>query len=431
MVTIARFCKVGFQRFLRQHAVAATFSLLLLTALSAPAQTAAKKPVEAAAKKEPEIKEELTLKNEDRLTGQLLTSTGTEIKFKSDLAGEVTVKWEDVKELKSSRDFAVIPKDLKEARDSAMVPQGAIKIGEKGIVVSPISTTKPEVSAASAAPEAKPGAAKEAAKEIPTTKIASVVDDATYQKEINTKIRFRSGWDGHITTGTSMIYSTQNTSLYQVDTSLKRSIPTVSWLEPKLRTTVDFTLSAGKTTQPGTETTITNIFHVGLERDEYFSPRGYYLQVLSLDHNYAQGLVLQQKYGGGIGATLFKKTDRELDITADLHYEEQQFQANASADVEALTLHLIASTLTEDYTRKLGKIQFNEKVLADLAWNDASAFSASGTSSLRLPVYKKLAFSVSTIDNFLNNPQIGYKKNSFQFITGFTINLGGQSTDVK
>jgi hypothetical protein len=425
MVTIARFCKVGFHRFLRGYAVAAAFSLLLLAALSAPGQTAAKKPVEPEAKKEPEIKEELTLKNGDRLTGELLDSTGVEIKFKTELAGEVTVKWENVKELKSKRDFAVVPKDLKDARESAKVPQGAIKIGEKGIVVSPVSTTKPETGAAPKESEAKPGATKEtaAAKEIPPSEIASVVDDATYQKEINKKIGFRSGWDGHITTGTSMIFSTQNTSLYQVDTALKRSIPTVSWLEPKLRTTVDLTLSAGKTTQPGTETTITNIFHVGGERDEYFSPRGYYLQVFSLDHNYAQGLVLQQKYGGGIGATLFKKKERELDITADLHYESQQFQANPSVDVEALELHLIASTLTEEYTRKWGKLQFEEKILADIAWNNASAFSASGHSSLRLPVYKKLAFSVSTIDNFLNNPQIGYKKNSFQFITGFALNL--------
>ncbi len=425
MVTIARFCKVGFQRFLREHAVAATLSLLLLTALSAQARTAPKIPVAPAAKKEPEIKEELMLKNGDRLTGELLNSTGTEIKFKTELAGEVTVKWENIKELKSKRDFAVVPKDLKDARESAKVPQGAIEVGEKGIVVTPVSRTKPEVSAAPAGPEAKPGATKEAAasKEIPTSTIASVVDDATYQKEINKKIGFRSGWDGHISTGTSMIYSTQDSSLYQVDTALKRSIPTVSWLEPKLRTTIDLTLSAGKTTQPGTETTITNIYHVGLERDEYFSPRGYYLQVLSEDHNYAQGLVIQQKYGGGIGATLFKKKDAELDITADLHYENQQFQANASADVKALTLHLIASTLTEGYTRKWGKLQFDEKILADIAWNDSSAFSASGHSSLRLPVYKRLAFSVTTIDNFLNNPQIGYKKNSFQFTTGFALNL--------
>jgi hypothetical protein len=425
MVTIARFCKAGFHPVLRKHPVAAALSLLLLTAPSALGQTAAKKPVEPATKKEPEIKEELTLKNGDRFTGELLNSTGTEIKFKTELAGEVTVKWENVTELKSKRDFAVVPKDVLDARDSAKVPQGAIKIGEKGIVVSPTSTTKPEISAAPPGPGAKPSATKDvaAAKEIPTSKIAAVVDDAMYQKEINKKIGLRSGWDGHITTGTSMIFSTQNTSLYQVDTALKRSIPTVNWLDPKLRSTVDFTLSAGKTTQPGTETTITNIFHVGGERDEYFSPRGYYLQVFSLDHNYAQGLVLQQKYGGGIGATLFKKKERELDITADLHYESQQFQANPSVDVEALELHLIASTLTEEYTRKWGKLEFNEKVLADIAWNNASAFSASGHSSLRLPVYKRLAFSVSTIDNFLNNPQIGYKKNSFQFITGFALNL--------
>jgi hypothetical protein len=420
MLSIARYRESRFHRTL-----AATLSLFLLTAVSGLAQDAAKKPVEPAARKEPQIKEELTLKNGDRLTGELLNSTGTEIKFKTELAGEVTVKWEDVKELKSKRDFAVVPKDLLDARDSTKVPQGAIKIAEKGIVVSPISTTKPEISAAPPGPEAKPGATREAAaaKEIPTSKIAAVVDDAMYQKEINKKIGFRSGWDGHITTGTSMIFSTQNTSLYQVDTALKRSIPTVSWLDPKLRSTIDFSLSAGKTTQPGTETTITNIFHLGGERDEYFSPRGYYLQVFSLDHNYAQGLVLQQKYGGGIGATLFKKKGRELDITADLHYESQQFQANPSIDVEALELHLIASTLTEEYTRKWGKLQFNEKLLADVPWNNASAFSASGTSSVRLPVYKKLAFSVSTIDNFLNNPQIGFKKNSFQFITGFALNL--------
>ena len=157
MVTIARFCKVGFHRFLREYAVAATFSLLLLTALSALAQTAAKKPVKPATKKEPEIKEELTLKNGDRLTGELLNSTGTEIKFKTELAGEVTVKWENVKELKSKRDFAVVPKDLKDARESAKVPQGAIEIGEKGIVVSPVSTTKPETGAAPPSPRRNRG----------------------------------------------------------------------------------------------------------------------------------------------------------------------------------------------------------------------------------------------------------------------------------
>jgi hypothetical protein len=425
MLTVARLPEGRFHQFVqRQQTLAATLSLLLLTALSGLAQSATKEAVKPAAKKEPEIKEELTLKNDDRFTGQLLSSTGTEIKFKTDLAGEVTVKWENVKELKSQRDFAVVPKDVKDARNSAMVPQGAIKIGEKGIVVSPLSTTKPEISAAPAGPGAKPGAPSTevaVAKEIPTAKIEAVVDDATYQREIHKKIGWTSGWDGHITTGTTIILSTQYSSLFQVSTALKRSVPTVSWLDPKLRTTVDFTLSAGKTSQPGTVTTITNIYHLGAERDKYFSPRGYYLGVFTLDHNYSQGLVLQQNYGGGIGRTVFKRENAEFDITTDLHYENQQF--NATANVQELTLHLIGSTLTESYTRKWGKLQFDEKFLADIAWNNANAFSASGTSSVRMPVYKKLAFSVSTIDNFLNNPQIGYKKNSFQLTTGFALNL--------
>jgi hypothetical protein len=397
---------------------------LLVTALSGLAQSAAKKPVKPPAKKEPELMEELTLKNGDRLTGQLLSSTGTEIKFKSDLAGEVTVKRENVRKLKSKRDFAVVPKDVKDARNSELVPQGEIKIGEKGIVVSPIAAPKPEISATPAKPEAKPEATTAVAavaKEIPTAKIAFIVDDASYQKEIHKRIGWKSGWDGHVTTGTSMIYSTQNSYLFQVDTALKRTVPTVSWLDPKLRTTINFTLSAGKTTQPGTPETITNIFHVDAERDEYFNRRGYYLQGLSFDHNFSQGLVLQQTYGAGIGATLFKKEDAEFDITADLHYESQHF--NATANVSELNLHLVGSTLTEAYTRKWGKLHFDEKFLAAIAWNNASAFSATGTSSLRLPVYKNLAFSVSTIDNFLNNPQVGYKKNSFQLSTGFALNL--------
>jgi hypothetical protein len=394
-------------------ALAATLFLVLMTAPSVLAQTTAKKPENSPTKKEAEIKEELTLTNGDKLTGQLLNSTGTEIKFKSDLAGEVTVKWENVKELKSKRDFAIVPKDVKDARDSALVPQGEIKIREKGILVSPLSAAK-EKGVASSTEVA-------ATREMPTTTIGFIVDDATYQKEIHRKIGFRLGWDGHITTGTSMIYSTQNSYLFQVDTALKRTVPTVSWLDPKLRTTINFTLSAGKTTQPETATTITNIYHVDAERDEYFSSRGYYLQGLSFDHNYSQGLVLQQNYGFGIGSTIFKREHSEFDVTADVHYESQQF--NATADVTELNLHLIGSTLTEAFTRKWGKIQFDEKVLADVAWNNASAFSAAGNSSMRVPVYKRLSFSVSTIDNFLNNPQVGYKKNSFQFSTGFALNL--------
>ena len=40
-----------------------------------------------------------------------------------------------------------------------------------------------------------------------------------------------------------------------------------------------------------------------------------------------------------------------------------------------------------------------------------------------MPVYKRLSFTVGTIDTFLNDPPPGFKKNSFQFTTGVTYAL--------
>jgi hypothetical protein len=256
---------------------------------------------------------------------------------------------------------------------------------------------------------------------IPADRIGYIVDDSTYQNEIDRKINWRTGWTGNITTGSTVIRATQNSYLFLTDVSLQRAIPTVSWLDPKLRTTFHYTQSAGQTSQPGTVTTTTNIFHASAERDEYFSRRGYYLQQVNFDHDTTQGLDLQQIYGAGVGVTFFKEENSEFDLTADLHYESQAF--NSTADVSALNRKLIGSMMSEAYTRKFGKITFDEKALADFAWNNENAFSAAANSAIRLPIYKKLGFSLAVIDNFQNDPQVGYQKNSFQFSTGFSLSL--------
>ena len=40
-----------------------------------------------------------------------------------------------------------------------------------------------------------------------------------------------------------------------------------------------------------------------------------------------------------------------------------------------------------------------------------------------MPVFKRLSLTVTTTDNFLNDPSAGYKKNSFQFVTGASYTL--------
>ena len=57
------------------------------------------------------------------------------------------------------------------------------------------------------------------------------------------------------------------------------------------------------------------------------------------------------------------------------------------------------------------------------AFNQTNAWSAVGTTGLVFPVYKQFSFSVGALDDFLNDPAAGSKKNSFQFTAGVTYTL--------
>jgi hypothetical protein len=138
------------------------------------------------------------------------------------------------------------------------------------------------------------------------------------------------------------------------------------------------------------------------------------------DHNFAQDLDLQQIYGAGIGWTAVKKTNQELDLKTTLQYESQQFiVANG-----IYNQNLIGSTLDATWAAKLPlKVLFKQQVSWIPAYNNPYAYSAGEKNTLTMPFFKRLAFSVGTIDSYLNDPPPAHpptKRNSFEFTTGLT-----------
>jgi hypothetical protein len=86
--------------------------------------------------------------------------------------------------------------------------------------------------------------------------------------------------------------------------------------------------------------------------------------------------------------------------------------------------NLIGSTFGEAYKRTLpAKLLLTESGTYIQSWNNFQAYSAIGNIGLTMPVYKRFSLSVNALDNYLNNPAFGYKKNSFQFVTGVTYTL--------
>jgi len=352
----------------------------------------------------------LIFSNGDRLTGKLDSVTDGNVVFNSDMAGTVTISIDKIKELKSGAQFALLRKG--DLPGKTHVPEGSVEVAEGKLKITPPANEPPAV--------------------VPAADVNYLIDRASFDKQMSHKAGFLTGWSGKITGGANIERSTTTGTTFYAGLSLVRAIPTVPWMLPRNRTIVNVNEAYGKLSTPVIPPTvpatpasvvITNIFHADAERDEYFNPRLYALADTSFDHNFGQGLQLQQVYGGGIGYTAVKDAKQELDLKADVHYMKQSYISTTVDGIVTTTpsTNIIGTTFFEGYTRNLPhKMLFTESLNYLPAWNDAKAYSANFNAALVLPVYKRLAATIAVADNYLNDPAQYYKKNSFQFIAGVT-----------
>lgn len=162
----------------------------------------------------------------------------------------------------------------------------------------------------------------------------------------------------------------------------------------------------------------TDIYHGGIQRDEYLSTSLFVFGQGAFDHNFSQGLNLQQTYAGGLGWSVIRRPNETLDLKAGITYIRQSFQG------AAVTRNELGSVFEEDFMRGLRRgIKFTEQIIVAPAWTNSDALTAAGNATLTIPVYKRMNFSLGAIDNYLHDPPVGFKKNSFQAIMGLNYTL--------
>ncbi|MGC1460867.1 MAG: DUF481 domain-containing protein [Terracidiphilus sp.] len=382
-----------------------TLTAALCTSVCCSAQTnSTPKP---AANPEPDV---LVLSNGDTLHGKFVSEMAGKVTFHSDPLGDVSLGWDKIKELHTSQKFAVINDKVKVRgkKEARQIPTGTLEVANQAVTVHPEN-------AAAGAP-------------IPVKSAQYIMDPAELDKQVNHEPGFFSGWNGAATAGATLVAATQNQYTVSGGIGLVRVVPTVSWLNPRDRTSVDFTGSFGKITQPayttGTATvaavvTKSAIYHADAERDEYFSPRFFALGQTAFDHNFAQDLDLQQIYGGGFGWTALKTPKQEADLKGTIQYEKQQFITGASSGNQ----NLIGSTFSASYLLHLKLFTYTQGVSFIPAYNNPRAYSANETNTFAFPAYKRLSFSLGTLDSYLNGPPVSLpptRRNSFQFTMGLS-----------
>ncbi len=352
----------------------------------------------------------LVLSNGDTLHGKFVSVIQGKVTFHCDPLGDVSLSWDKIKELHTSEKLAVLNGDVVKSskKSEAQIPTGTVEVANQAVTVHSENGATP-------AP-------------IPVKDAQFIMDEAALNKAMFHSPSLGAGWNGAATAGATLVTATQNQYTFSGGIGLVRVVPMVSWLNPRDRTSLDFTGSFGKITQPayvsgGTlvpaVTTKSAIYHADAERDEYFSPRFFALAQTAFDHNYGQDLDLQQIYGGGIGWTVYKTPKQEADLKATMQYEKQQFISGTSSGNQ----NLIGSTFSANYVLHVKLFTYLQGVAFIPAYNNERAYSTNETNTFAFPAYKNLSFSLGTLDSYLNDPPASEpptKRNSFQFTMGLT-----------
>ena len=358
-------------------------------------------------KTEPDV---IVLSNGDTLHGTLVSSAGGKVNFHSEPLGDIAIDWDKVKELHTEGKFAVLDKTVKlrGKKNMKQVPIGTLEVADKKLTVR-----------TEGAPSPAP---------IPVEDAQYIVDQPTLDKQVYHMPSFFSGWNGGANAGATVAGGTQNQYGFSAGLGMVRVVPSISWLDPRNRTSFNISDSYGKITEPGflsgdvlvpANEVKSAIFHADFERDQYFSPRVYVLGNMAFDHNFSQNLQLQQIYGGGLGWTAVKTPKQELDLKGTLQYERQRFITG----VATTNPNLIGSTFGASYLLQLKFLTFTQQLEYIPAYNEPSAYSANETNTVTFPAYKNLGFSFGTLDSYLNNPPVtlpATQRNSFQFTMGLT-----------
>lgn len=351
----------------------------------------------------------LVLSNGDTLHGKFVSEIDGKVTFHADALGDVTVSWDKIKELHTAEHFAIIGSNVKihGKKEAGKIPVGSFEVQDQELTVHPAKAAAPA-----------PMAVKN---------VQYITDETTVDKQIYHRPGPLQGWNGSATAGAAIVKATQNQYTFSGGVGLVRVVPTVSWLTPRDRTSLDFTGSYGKITQPAyvaagvlvpEVVTKSAIYHADAERDEYFSPRFFALGQTAFDHNFSQDLDLQQIYGGGIGWTVYRTARQEADLKGTVQYEKQLFIQGTPR-----SLNLVGSTFSANYALHLKLVTYTQGLAYIPAYNQLSAYSATETNMFAFPAYKNLSFSMGTLDSYLNNPPASVpptKRNSFQFTMGLT-----------
>lgn len=344
--------------------------------------------------------DQITLKNGDRLSGTIVKSDGKTLVLHTEFAGDVTVQFSAITQIKSDQELHISTTDKKTVVGPVTANDGTIEVATKN---------QGEVA-------------------VPAAKVAMIRNDAeqtAYDKSLHPGLLH--GWNGGANVGFSLTRGNSET------TNLALAINAVHPTQND-KTSIYLT-SVDTTNQLSTPSTVANLITAGVEYDHNLDPKIFGFVAANFMSNALQELDLRGVYGGGLGYHAIKSDRTTLDIQAGLNYTHETYSNGLPVTPATVPPTLVsygvtnryaALTLGEELMHQAGKstvITENFYIFPDLSSGYAGQYRMTFNLGTVTKISKWLGWQNQFNDLYVSNPPTGTKDNDVIFTTGLNFSF--------
>jgi putative salt-induced outer membrane protein YdiY len=331
--------------------------------------------------------DQVVLKNGDRLTGTIQKSDEKSLVLKTEFAGEVTIQWEAIQELKSEQPLHVGLKDGKTVTGSVATTDGKLSIATR--TAGTVETPKEAVVA-----------------------MRNDAEEAAWRKKQHPG--FLEGWDGGVNVGFGLTSGNSETKNLALSFTGVRT-----GLHDKL------TLYAGSVYSnnglaPAATRVTANTNRGGARYDRDITPRFFGFGNVDFFTDALQDLNFRSVFGGGIGFHAIKRETTTFDLLGGVAYTHENY--TQVAPLPRLIHNSAVAQIGDELMHKIGKSTvITQRAYFFPDFNQTGEYRATFDFATVTKINKWMGWQNSFGDVYVTNPPLGKKKNDVVFTTGLNI----------
>lgn len=345
--------------------------------------------------------DQITFKNGDRLTGTVVKSDGKTLVLHTDAAGDVTLKFDAIQDIKTEQQLHV-----------------SLKGGKT--VVGPVSTTDGKLEIATK------NAGTVEATTADVTLIRNDAEQEAYEKLLHPGLMH--GWTGGANVGFSLARGNSETE--NLALAFNAVHPT---LNDKITMYASSIYTKNDLAVPPASPIVANLTQGGFRYDRNLNPRLFWFASGDYMANALQSLDLRQVYSGGFGFHAIKNARTLLDFLGGLNYTHETYSNVTTVTTNPTTITIdsyghtnrfAALTLGDELTHKLGTstvVTQNFYIFPNL--QQTGEYRATFNLGTVTKINKRLGWQNQFSAIYVSNPPTGSKTDDVLITTGLNFSF--------